>query len=181
MPDAKAPRDIFAETMSDGRKVLVPYLAEMLKRGKISEVDAKDERRRFWLRAMTEEQEAQLWQQAMLQRGLTPETLTPEQATDIGLGIAKQVYQARFDMMEKEGRDTPSAQATWAWKHAQMGPPEEKPVEGATDGTTVRAADQPLYQGPADQGQGSAVVPQALGQPPSPQVEAAAGGAGSVR
>lgn len=136
MPEAAAsPRDILAETMADGRKSVVPYLAEMLKRDKIAEVPSDEERRRFWQRAVTPEQEQQLWLGEMQARGLTPETMTPEQALDLGLKIGQQVYPDRWDMMSGEGRNTQAQQATWAWKHTKLGPPEQK---GAPDGTTAQ-------------------------------------------
>lgn len=123
MPQANSPRDILAETMSEGRKVVVPYLAEMLKTERISEVPTAEERRLFWARAKTPEQEAQMWTEALAQRGLAPEMLTPEVALDIGLGIAKEVYPGRWDMMGQEGRTTQADQARWAAKHAKLGPP----------------------------------------------------------
>lgn len=124
MPEANSPRDILAETMSQGRKALVPNLASMLKREKIAEVPPDEERRLFWQRALTPEHEAQLWRDEMMQRGISE--LTPEQAVDIGLKLAQQVYPGRFDMMAAEGRSTQAEQATWAWNHAQHGPPEEQ-------------------------------------------------------
>lgn len=132
MPEAKSSRDIMAEVMSGGRQALVPMLAEMLKRDGIDEVDTAEERRRFWQRALTPEQEAQLWQQEIANRGITQ--MTPEQATDIGLGISKQVYPDRWDMMPGAGRDTEAKQAMWASKHAKLGPPVEKQQEGEANG-----------------------------------------------
>ncbi len=130
--DAVSSRDILAETMSDGRKAVVPYLAEMMRReSKIAEVPPDEERTRFWQRALTPEQEAQLWASEMQARGIT--TLTPEQATDIGLKIGSQVYPDRFDMMGQEGRTTQAQQARWAWKHMQAGPPKAM-QEGEQDG-----------------------------------------------
>lgn len=126
MPESSAPRDVLAETMADSRKALVPHLAALLKREKIVEVPPDEERRRFWKRAMTPEQEAQLWTTELATRGLLPEALTPEVATDIGLKIGQQVYPDRYDMMPQDGRDTQAKQANWAWKHAKLGPPETK-------------------------------------------------------
>lgn len=134
MADAQSPRDILAEVVSEGRKVLVPHLAEMLKRSNIAEVTPSEERQRFWQRAMTPEQEQQAWQAEMAQRGLAE--LTPEQAVDIGLAVSKRVYPGRWDMMTGEGRDTQAQQATWAWKHAKQGNPEQPmtTTEATTDG-----------------------------------------------
>lgn len=125
MANAESPRDILATTMRDGRKVIVPLLAEMLKRRGIEEVDNTEERRRFWQRALTPEQEAALWQQEMTSRGITELVPGSPEALDIGLGISKQVYPDRWDMMAGEGRDQGSAQAVWAAKHARRGPPEQ--------------------------------------------------------
>ena len=122
MAESSSPRDVLAETMAEGRKVLVPYLAEMLKRKSIAEVPPPEERQRFWQRAKTPEQEQQLWADEMNVRGITE--LTPEFAVDIGLKIGQQVYPDRFDMMTGEGRTTQADQAQWAWKHAQAGPPK---------------------------------------------------------
>lgn len=129
MPDPSSSRDILAETMIQGRKVLTPLLSEMLKRKGIQEVDAAEQRRRFWQRALTPEQEAALWQQEMIARGLTELVPGSPEAVQIGLGISKAVYPDRFDMLEGEGRDHASAQAEWAWKMAQEGPPEPEVVE----------------------------------------------------
>lgn len=126
MPEPQSSRDILAEQMIQGRKVLVPHLAQMLKRRGIQEVDATEQRRRFWQRVLTPEQEAQLWQQEMAMRGITELVPGSPEALDIGLGIAKQVYPDRFDMMAGEGRDHESDQADWAWKMASKGPPPEE-------------------------------------------------------
>jgi len=132
MSDTKSQRDIMAETMAAGRKSLIPHIAEMLKRDSIVEVPPDEERRRFWTPVLTDEQEAQLWQQEMQQRGLPPVPPDdPAQAeeylkhmTDIGLKIASQKYPDRFDMMAQEGRDTQAKQAAWAWRHMKAGPPK---------------------------------------------------------
>jgi hypothetical protein len=136
MSDASAPRDILAETMTQGKKVLVPMLAEMLKRKGIETVESKEERRRFWQRAATPEQEALMWQQEMANRGLTELVPGAPQTLDIGLGISKRVYPDRWDMAPGEGRDTESAQAEWAARHARKGPPEAEaaPAEPAEQG-----------------------------------------------
>jgi hypothetical protein len=135
---AGSPRDILAQTMADGRKVLVPHLAEMLKRSDIKEVDSSEQRRRFNQRAMTPEQEQQLWVQEMTSRGLAELTPGSPEALDIGLRISKQVYPDRWDMLAGEGRDGLSDQALWAWKMARtVEPPAAEqdaeppaPVEG---------------------------------------------------
>lgn len=134
MADTASPRDILARVTADGRKVLVPHLAEMLQREGIETVQSKEERRLFWLRAATPEQEAQMWQDEMLQRGITE--LAPEspEVLDIGLKISKAVYPARWDMLEGEGRTHASEQAQWAWKHAKKGPPAEMASETAGEG-----------------------------------------------
>ena len=138
MPEqAGSPRDILARTMADGRKVLVPYLAEMMKRNKISEVDAAEQRRRFWQRALTPEQEQALWVQEMAARGLTELVPGSPEVLDIGLGISKQVYPDRWDMMGGEGRDSLGAQAKWSWTQARKGPPaseQEAEMPAMTDG-----------------------------------------------
>ena len=141
MPDASSPRDILAETMAEGRKSVVPYLAELLKRDKIAEVPPDEERRRFWTRVLTPEQEAQLWAQEMQQRGLME--LTPETALDIGLKIGSQVYPDRFDMMTGEGRNTQAQQAEWAWRHVKVGPPAAMQQEGEQDVAEATAVPQP--------------------------------------
>lgn len=129
MPDtAGSPRDVLAEVMAEGRKVLVPHLAEMMRRTTVKEVDSSEERQRFWQRALTPEQEALLWQEGMTRLGITD--LNPEQALGLGLEIAKRVYPDRFDMMTGEGRDSQAAQAEWAWGHAKKGPPVPKVGEG---------------------------------------------------
>jgi predicted transcriptional regulator len=129
MPEQKTPRDVLAETMDGGRKVIVPLLAEMLKRKGIDEVDTAEQRRRFWQRALTVEQEQQLWQQAMIERGLVQLTPGDPVTIDIGLGISKMVYPDRWDMLPGEGRDHASQQAEWAWKMAKAGPPKPKADE----------------------------------------------------
>jgi hypothetical protein len=142
MPDAASQRDIMAETMAQGRKSLIPHLAEMLKRDAIAEVPPDEERRRFWTPVITDEQEAQRWQEEMQQRGLTPEMASdPAQAedylkqmTDIGLKLAREKYPDRFDMMAGEGRDTQAKQADWAWTHLKAGPPKAM-QEGEQDGS----------------------------------------------
>ena len=115
--------------MADGRKSVVPYLAEMLRREKIAEVPPDEERRRFWQRALTDKQEQQLWQDEMAQRGMTE--LTPELALDIGLKIAQSVFPDRWDMMAGEGRMSQSDQANWAMKHTRAGPPKAMVEESA--------------------------------------------------
>jgi hypothetical protein len=142
MPDKPlAPRDILARTMQDGRTVLIPHLAEMLRREGIATVESPEERRRFWQRALTPEQEAQMWLQEAVARGITEFIPGSPEVLDIGLGIAKAVYPDRFDMMGQEGRNHASAQAEWAMRHARRGPPEpeaaEQPVaaETGTEGT----------------------------------------------
>lgn len=129
MPDtAGSPRDVLAKVMSEGRKTLVPHLAEMLKRTQIKEIDTSEERQRFWQRAITPEQEQLLWQEGMARLGTLE--LTPDQALDLGLQISKRVYPDRWDMLGGEGRDAQSDQAMWAWKQAQKGPPTPKAEEG---------------------------------------------------
>lgn len=121
---SSSPRDILAKTMSDGRRVLVPLLAQQLKREGIAEVDASEERRRFWQRALTPEQEQALWLQEMAARGIAELVPGSPEALDIGLGISKQTYPSRWDMLPGDGRDDQGSQAAWAWKHARKGPPE---------------------------------------------------------
>jgi hypothetical protein len=134
MPDTKplAPRDILARTMKDGRDVLIPHIAEMLRREGIAEVPSDEERRRFWQAALTDEQEQQMWAQAMIARGITQLIPGSPEAIDIGLGIAKAKYPDRFDMMGQEGRDHASQQALWAMRHAKAGPPTPKADEMQT-------------------------------------------------
>ncbi len=108
--------------MAESRKSVVPYIAEMLKRDKIAEVPPDEERRRFWSAALTDEQEAQRWQEEMTRRGLTE--LTPELALDIGLKISQEKFPDRWDMVGGEGRNTQAQQAEWAWRHVQAGPPK---------------------------------------------------------
>jgi hypothetical protein len=169
--DESSPRDILAQTMADGRKSVVPYLAEMLKRDKIAEVPPDEERRRFWQRALTPEQETALWQQEMQQRGLME--LTPELALDIGLKISQQVYPDRWDMMPAEGRDAQSQQAQWAMKHTRAGPPKAMQQEGEQDVAQAPPVQQDGQGGPAGPEQdGQPVVPQGAGQPPGVQATA---------
>lgn len=129
-----SPRDILAQVMADGRKSLVPHLAEMLKHADIETLDSAEERRRFWQRAVSPEDEQRLWQQEMATRGLTE--LDPKSALEIGLGISQKVYPARWDMAMAEGRDHESDIAQWAWKHAKRGDPsaeQEQPVPARPD------------------------------------------------
>jgi hypothetical protein len=142
MPDKPlAPRDILARTMQDGRTVLIPHLAEMLRREGIATVESPEERRRFWQAAITDEQEQQMWLQEMTARGITELIPGSPEALDIGLGISKVKYPDRWDMAGQEGRNHESQQAEWAMKHARRGPPEpeaaEQPVaaETGTEGT----------------------------------------------
>ncbi|HVQ45107.1 MAG TPA: hypothetical protein VMT30_09210 [Candidatus Saccharimonadia bacterium] len=171
MPDAAAPRDIMAETMVQGRKSLVPHLAEMLKRDAIAEVPPDEERRRFWERAKTPAQEAQMWQQEMQQRGLTE--LTPELALDIGLKISQQVYPDRWDMSTGEGRTTQADIANWAMKHTRAGPP--KAMQKGEQDVTQAARGEQSYQGgtSAPEQDGQPVVSQGMGQPAGLQAPAA--------
>lgn len=185
MPEApSSPRDILAETMADGRKVITPYLAEMLKTSRVAEVPTAEERKRFWQRAMNEQQEAELWVTEMQRRGLPPvPPADPVQAdeylkqmTDVGLGISKQVYVDRWDMMPQEGRDTQADQARWAWKHAKVGPPQamQEGEQDVTQAPAVQQADQPGGAGPAAAEQvGRPVVPQGVGIAPGVQAPAA--------
>lgn len=129
MADSMSSRDILARVMRDGRKVLVPHLAEMLQREAIETVESKNERKLFWERAVTPEQEAQMWLGEMAARGITELVPGSPEAADIGLKISKSVYPARWDMMSGEGRQHASEQAMWAWKHAKQGPPEPKADE----------------------------------------------------
>lgn len=130
MPDKPlAPRDILARVMDDGKKTLTPHLAEMLRRDGIEEVDGGEQRRRFWQRAISPEQEAILWQQAMVQRGITQLLPGSPAALEIGLGISKSVYPDRWDMAPQEGRDHQSQQAEWAWTLARRGAPQPKADE----------------------------------------------------
>lgn len=130
MPEnPQSSRDILAEVMDQGRKSLVPHIAEMLKRTGIREVDAAETRRRFWQRALTPEQEANLWAQEMLRRGITELVPGSPEAVDIGLGISKAVYPDRWDMSMAEGRTHESEIGEWAWSQAQKGPPTPKAEE----------------------------------------------------
>lgn len=124
MPDAESSRDIMARTMTDGRKVLVPYLAEHFKRKGIRELDPAEQKRRFVQAAITDDQERQMWIQEMTSRGLAELVPGSPQALDIGLGIAKVKYPDRFDMLAGEGRDHASDQAEWAMKMAKQCYPE---------------------------------------------------------
>lgn len=126
MPDPKSPRDILAETMAGGRKVLVPHLAEMLKHRGITEVSAAEERERFYQAAITDEQEQRMWQDEALKRGITEWVPGSPEALDAGLAISKVKYPARWDMSAAEGRNTVSDIATWAMKHARAGPPSPR-------------------------------------------------------
>ena len=132
MPDADSTRDILAQVMHDGKKTLVPILAEMLKRKKIAEVEPSEERRRFWQRALSPEQEALLWRQEAATRGLTELVPGSPEVADIGLKLSKQVYPDRWDMAGGEGRDTESAQAEWSARHARRGPPTPKAEQQET-------------------------------------------------
>jgi hypothetical protein len=142
MPDAGSQRDILAEVMAQGRKVLVPHLAEMLKREKIETIGGAEERRRFWQRAMTPEQEQMLWQTEMANRGITE--LTPDVALEIGLGISQKVYPSRWDMATAEGREHESEIAQWAWQHAKKGDPNAAADEQPT----------PAQPAPTNEGEG---------------------------
>lgn len=139
MPEqADSPRDILARTMSEGRKVLTPLLAEMLKRRGIAEIDSGEERRRFWQAALTDEQEQQMWQQEMIARGLAEVVPGTPAHTEIGLKVSQAKYPDRWDMLEGEGRTHASEQAMWAHKHARKGPPEP-PAAAATTTETEGA------------------------------------------
>jgi hypothetical protein len=93
MAAPQSPRDILAEVMDQSRKALVPHLAEMLKRSKIKEVDSSEERTRFWQRALTPEQEQELWRQELVKAGtLDTSALSPQQLLGIGITISQQVY-----------------------------------------------------------------------------------------
>lgn len=137
MPDKPAHRDMLAQIMQAGKETLIPHLAEMLKRDALVEVGSDGERRLFWQPALTDEQEARMWQQAMIQRGITELVPGSPAAIEIGLGISKAKYPGRWDMLEGEGRDHASDQAEWAMKHAREGPPkaEQQPAEAPTTGT----------------------------------------------
>lgn len=125
-----APRDVLARVMVEGKKTLVPLLGEMLRRKGIEEVDGGEMRRRYWQAALTDEQEQQMWTQEMIARGITQLVPGDPQTLDIGLKISKAKYPDRWDMLGQEGRDQSSAQAEWAWKQAQKGPPAPKTDEG---------------------------------------------------
>lgn len=129
MPELTAPRDILAQVMKDGKDVMVPLLAEQLKREAIDEVPSDEQRRLWWQRALTPEQEQQEWMNEMAARGLTELIPGSPEVTEIGLKIAPKVYPSRFDMMTAEGRDSQSAQAVWSWKMAKTKPPEPKVEE----------------------------------------------------
>jgi len=124
--EPKSPRDLLAETMSGGRKVLVPHLAEMLKTNRVKELGSAEERERFWQAAITDAQEAQMWQDEMATRGLTELVPGSPEVVDIGLKVSKAKYPSRWDMMVAEGRDTTPVQAEWAARHARRGPPVPK-------------------------------------------------------
>lgn len=126
MAEVESPRDILARVMDGGRKTVVPLLAEMLRRKGIAEIPSAEERRRYWQRALTVEQEQQLWAEEMARRGIQQLTPGAPETIEMGLGIAKQVFPDRFDMMTGEGRDQASAQAEWAYKHAQRGEPQPR-------------------------------------------------------
>lgn len=123
MPD-QSQRDVLGQTMADGKRVLVPLLAEMLKSGKQQQIDASEERRRFWTPAITDEEEAALWEEAMMRAGKTPETMTEQDVVRLGLPISRIKYPDRWDMAGQEGRTTDAQQAEWALKHALKGPPK---------------------------------------------------------
>lgn len=178
-----SPRDILAETMEGGRKVVVPYLAEMLKRTGITEVDSEEERRRFWQRAMTPEQETLLWHEEMVRRGISQLVPGSPEVLEIGLGISKQVYPDRWDMLTGEGRAHQSDQARWAWKLARRGPPEggvggsqgigDDTQQSVGRGVAPLAADASVRTPVEGYGSGGSaavevgpVVPQTVGQPP---------------
>lgn len=124
MPDAPSPRDLLAETMAGGRKVIVPHLAEMLKTRRVQELGSSEERRRFWQPAITDAEEQQMWRDEMAARGLTALVPGSPAAVDIGLKVSKVKYPDRWDMAPQEGRDTDSAQAEWAARHMRLGPPK---------------------------------------------------------
>lgn len=137
MANDATPRDILAQTMKDGRQVMVPYLAEMLKRKGISELDSNEQRRRFWQSALTDEQEQAMWRQEMADRGLTQLEPGSMETLDIGLKISKAKYPDRWDMLAGEGRDSLSQQADWAAAMARKGPPAP---EAASPAPTTEAA-----------------------------------------
>ncbi len=118
-------RDILAEQMASGRKVLVPILAEMLKTSRVKEVDTSEERRLFWEPAITDEEEDRLWADAMIREGING-PVTPEMLplmTKIGLEISHRKFPDRWDMAGAEGRNTDAQTAEWALKHALKGRP----------------------------------------------------------
>lgn len=123
MPDPKSQRDLLAELMAGGQKAVVPHLAEMLKRSGIQEIEAPEERDRFWQAALTDEQEQQMWQQEMMARGLTQLIPGAFDTIDIGLKVSKAKYPGRWDMSTGEGRVHESDIAQWAYKQARKGPP----------------------------------------------------------
>jgi hypothetical protein len=85
---------------------------------------APQERAAFWKRAMTPEQEAQLWQQGLAeaaQQGINPDDAIKQLAPK----ISAQVYTYRWQMAAWGGRDTPDKVAAWASKHAAAGPPDD--------------------------------------------------------
>lgn len=138
MPEPKAYRNTLAGLMAGGQKALVPHLAEMLKREGIEELDASDERERFWQSALTDAQEQEMWRQEMAARGITQLVPGSPGVIDIGLKISKSKYPTRWDMAPGEGREHESEQATWAYKQAKKGPPKPKgpaPMTSKGDGT----------------------------------------------
>ena len=127
MPEVKSPRDILGEVMAGAQKTQTPLLAELLKSDRVTEVDSSEERQRFWQSALTDEQEQQMWADAMAARGLTQLVPGSREVLDIGMAVSKAKYPTRFDMMEQEGRTTEAQQAMWAAEHARKGMPEPKP------------------------------------------------------
>ena len=126
MPDARSPRDMLAEIMAGARQVMVPHLAEMLRTDRVKNVPPNEERARFWQRALTPEQEQQMWVDEAIARGITAWVPGSAEALDAGLKISKAVFPGRWDMAGQEGRSTEAQQAEWAWKHAKQGAPEPK-------------------------------------------------------
>lgn len=149
-----SPRDIQARVMEDGKKTLVPHLAALLNREGITEVLPAEERRRFWQRAMTPEQEQEVWVQEMAQAGITQLVPGAPETIELGLRVAATVYPDRFDMLAQEGRDTPSAQAAWAMKHARRGPPTPKPRPAPTTPAVAPESEPPTAPVP-DEGEAS--------------------------
>lgn len=124
MPGPRAPRDILAEVMAGAQRVQTPLLAELLRSDRVQAVDSPEERRRFWQAVLTDEEEAQMWRDEMVARGLTRVLPGSPEALDIGMRISKAKYPDRWDMAGQEGRTTEAQQAQWAWKHAQKGAPD---------------------------------------------------------